>query len=205
MSRLTLLVFSIVICHGGAITGFGPVTGSGTGALVSVSTTIINNDNPVGPSPNTFEFTLTVTGFGSISHPITVLFTNGVTEYQVLGHITNNTSLPIIGWNFQLPGSPYDFDYPDFDGFAGSSLSWLVTSHTDSSLNFLGGTPLMPGQSMSFAMDIDAPDCSPGTNCGFSSTPFFDTSTPEPGSAVLLGLGLLALLIRRHGSSAPAK
>ncbi len=195
--RLTLLLCSIAACHAATITGFGPVTGSGTGSLVSVTTPFINNDNVIGPSQNEFVFQLTVTGFGSIHHPITGIDTGGTTEYQVTAGITNGTSLPIVGWLFNLPGSPYDFDYLNFDSPDLSNLGWTVNNHTDSALLFMGGPSLSPGASMIFSIAIDVPFCN-SANCDFSSTPIFASGTaPEPGTAALLAPALLGLLVFR--------
>jgi hypothetical protein len=213
--RLALLLLSVAASGEAAIiSGFGPVTGSATGSGVAV-TPNPSNDN-VFASPNTFAFSLNVTGFGSINHPILASPPLPITEYRVDATILNSTSLPIIGWQFRLPGTPYDFDFPDFDSLVSSSLGWTINVHTDNTLEFLAGAPLLPGNSMAFTFAIDVPLCTfpPGTPnlvgslgdpglCGFASTPIFaaqngGSTSPEPGTLWLVSLPLAFLFLRRR-------
>jgi len=202
INGLVLLLAIFPVCHAATIVGFGPVTGSGTGALVSISTPSINNDNAIGPTLNEFEFSLVLNGFGAIDHPIIVVDTGAVTEYLVRGSIRNATSLPIIGWTFGLPGSPYDFDFPDFDSPVLSTLGWANVTRTDKTLEFTGGPPLLPGNSMGFIFNIDVPICSvTASDCSFTSIPVFgrdSNQVPEPASYALILLPLLAIISSRR-------
>lgn len=92
-----------------------------------------------------------------------------------------------MGWQFQLPGSPYDFDFPNFDSPTSANNSWAVTTHTANLLVFQGA-PLLPGNTMILRLPIDFPD--PG-GLSFQSTPF--AAVPEPGTLAVTGLALLIL------------
>jgi hypothetical protein len=103
----------------------------------------------------------------------------------------------ITGWVLQLPGDPYDFDavtgnnFAGFDSATGTSLGWTKSTHFGMLLIFNGGTPLAPGQSMTFNFAMDVPDPGAGGFGGFISTPV--AALPEPASGVLIATALLGL------------
>jgi hypothetical protein len=202
--QIVLLLASVAGCQAGkiveAVYYSGPIT-LGCSACTLNSPIVNNGPTPVWNTPDYFSFALTVNGFGAYADPIIVTLTGGVTEYDVTITVTNGTSLPIVGWTFGVPGVPYDFDYPSFDGPDTDTLGWGVALHTDSTLKFEAGLlpQLLPGGTMSFTMAIDVPDCTLALPaCNFIGNPQFGSAgaqSPEPGTMALLAAPLLALLI----------
>ena len=191
--QIVLLLASVAACQAGQIVTViqyaGPITVGCSPNPCTVNSSILNNGpTSVWNTPDYFSFDLTVNGFGAYADPLIVNPTGGVTEYVVTITATNNTSLPIIGWTFGLPGVPYDFDYPSFDGPDADTLGWGVTLHTDRTLEFESGPPLAPGGTMSFVMAIDVPDCNLALPaCNFTGLPQFGAGapSPEPGTMEL--------------------
>lgn len=200
MRALYLILLGTHLASAATITGMAPVTGAATGGLTALSTSVASNDNVAGPSPNTLAFTLNVNSIGSISHNLINDGMPGVTEYTASVTILNNLAVPITLWAFLLPGTPYDFDSPDFDTTLVSSLGWTPTLWTDQTLRFQGGA-LAPGQSMSFVFNIDVPAGTAGVAGNFVSV--FETGVPEPSTYALTAsaLALLALRARRARQS----
>ena len=176
----------------GQIQSLGLVTGGAAGLQTGLATPNINNDNVAGVSLNKFSFALNVFAISAIDHPLLTLATGGVTEYDVTVQITNNTVVSLLGWQFDLPGSPYDFDFPHFDSPATASNGWTVTAQTDKLLVFQGAA-LLPGGLVTLRLPIDVPD--PGGST-FRSTPL--TGTPEPASIALLAAPLALLALRKR-------
>lgn len=188
-------IFALLALSGiqaGQIVSLGPVTGAATGTQISLNTQFINNDNVGGASPNTFAFALNLLSIGVIDHPLLAIATSGVTEYDVTVQVTNNSSVAIVGWQFQLPGSPYDFDFPDFDSITSASNGWTKTTHTAGLLVFQGA-PLLPGGTVLLRLPVDFPE--PG-GASFQSTPF--AAVPEPASIALVAVPLALVLVRKR-------
>jgi len=174
----------------------GAGTGGGTASVLLGPPPLINNDNEFGPSFNTLQVGLNLTSMGVLTTTLSGPATGGVTEYSASVQLTNNSGLLLTGWEFGLPGDPYDFDFPTFDVAPSASNGWTVAVLTDRILRFQGAA-LLPGQQVVFSFGLDYPD---GATI-LTGTPIPGTETPEPATWGLMAAaaigGMLKVLRRK--------
>jgi hypothetical protein len=176
----------------GVITSFGLVT------------PFPNNDDVTTASPNVIELAASLSTLGPHDLVLTVQLSGGVTEYEVLAAVINNTGRPWSGFRLALGvgvGAAFvpatelvglDFDLPGATPPPTGGALALAT-HEEQFVRFDGGLipPVFSGL-FSFALDVsDAAGETP-----YSFTLRFEPEpvpVPAPASLLVLGPALLAL------------
>ena len=109
--------------------------------------------------------------------------------FTITSTVTNDTDIVWTGYLLTLdPTGKATFA----EGAAGSTKFGTVLYPDPWTIEFREPQSVLPGQVVTLQFDIDIPDGAPHT---FTLTQNF---IPEPATAALLGLGALALLIRRR-------
>ncbi len=208
----TLLFAISTPLSAGEMIGFSWFSGVASVAGTSVVPPVApNNDNVVGDSPNIFF--LTQKDYRAIG-PVDLVFdvrdTGGTTEYFIQEGVQNSTGLDWTGYHLELgfgtgagfirstPGDGLDFDSPDYDSTvdlnAGGSFFPLSTTPTEDDIVSFG---LQPNGAFAgyFQFHIDVPD---GIDQFTLRQSPIGGSVPEPGTAILCGLGLVGFTSRRR-------
>ena len=167
-----------------------------------------NNDNVIGPSPNTiFVLQKDYTAIGPVDLVFDVVNTGGVTEYTVIEGVQNNTGLDWGSYHVELgfgngagfvkstSGDGLDFDAPDFDStFDFNPLPGFFPTANVTEDDIIASGGVMPDFSYAgnFVFHVDVPDGV--TSFTIRQSPIV---VPEPATMVLLGLGGLLLRIKK--------
>ena len=112
-------------------------------------------------------------------------------EFTVSSTPTNDTSFTWTAYTIELdPAEPATF----VPGSGSSSVFSTVTDIDEWTMRFDAPSAVLPGESVTFTMQICVSDPAPHT---FSLT---HTPIPEPATVALLGIGALALVVKRKTS-----
>jgi hypothetical protein len=202
--------------------GAGPaIAGQITGVtwfsgVASVAGTVVNppsapnNDDVVGPSPNTiFVLQKDYIAIGPVDLEFTVIDSGGTTEYAVVEGVQNNTGLDWSGYHVELgfgvgagfvkstSGDGLDFDAPFFNSTIDfNPAPGFFPTVTPGEDDLIAGGGIMPDFAFAgnFVFHIDVPDGITSFTLRQSPLP-----VPEPGTFLLTLLGLLGLSWRRRG------
>lgn len=198
----------------------GQITGvTWFSGVASVAGTVVtppsapNNDNVVGPSPNTF-FVLQkdYTAIGTVDLVFDVIDTGGTTEYAFIEGVSNSSGIDWSGYHIELgfgvggsfvksaAGDGLDFDAPFFDStidFNPGAVFFPGYTALEDDLIASGGIFPNLAYAGNFVFHVDVPDGITQFTLRQSPLP-----VPEPGTFVLTSVGLLGLLMRRR-SEAP--
>jgi hypothetical protein len=167
-----------------------------------------NNDDVVGPSPNTVVVTQKAyNGIGPVDLEFTVVPSGGVTEYLFLEGVFNGTGIDWGGYRLELgfgvgadfelsdPGDELDFDAPDYNSSSDFSAFFSTWTETEDVIVASGG--LFPNGAFTipmFQFSVDVPEGIEKFTIRQIPIP-----VPEPGMMTLVFLSSLAF-IRRHRS-----
>jgi hypothetical protein len=201
----TLIIFTATSLRAGEITGFTWFSGVASVAGTSFSPpSSPNNDNVVGPSPNSIFVTQKdYVAIGPVDLVFDVIDTGGVTEYAVVEGVQNNTGVDWASYHIELgfgngagfvksgTGDGLDFDSPDFDSdfFFNPSPGFFPTA-TVTEDDILAGGGVMPDFTFAgnFVFHVDVPDGITSFTIRQSPIP-----VPEPTASALATFGLLGL------------
>lgn len=192
--------------------GLNAGTGPGVGlvAVPIINTTLVNNDNELGPGANNIDVVVKrfdANGVIDIEFNTTPTAVpgnpNNTTEYLVFEGVDNNTGTPWVNYTMQLgfgvggsftpslAGDGLDFDFPTFDSPPTSTAFGGVVPGEDV-LTFGGG--LHAAGLQTYRVRIDVSD-------GFSSFTLrqIPVPIPEPATLALAGVAMIGVLgVRRR-------
>ena len=168
-----------------------------------------NNDDVVGPSPNTILVTQkAIFGIGPVDIEFTVMDSGGTTEYTMIEGPSNGTGIPWSSYRMELgfgvgsafvpspSGDGLDFDAPDFNSppdFSGSGFFTTVLESEDVLVASGGIFPVGGFPTPEYRFNIDVPDGI--TSFTIRQQP---VAVPEPGTMTMALLGSLALIRRKR-------
>jgi hypothetical protein len=209
---LTLAVSSIRTASAGQIVGFNWHSGVASLAATTIAPPVApNNDNVAGLSPN--EAFITQKNYFAIG-PVDLTFdvapSGGTTEYAFKEGVFNGTGLAWFGYHLELGygfdatyvkstlGDGLDFDAPDYDSglqFAPPPGSYFPVAAATTEDDIVAGGGIMPNGGFAgyFRFSVDVPDGI--TQFTIRQSPI---GVPEPASAALVSVGLIALINRRQ-------
>lgn len=191
--------------HAGQIVGFSWSSGIASIAGEPVDPPVDpNNDNVVGASPN--EVVVTQKDFFGVNGVADIVFTvidsGGTTEYFFVEGVSNSSGVAWDQYRIELgfgegvgfvgstPGDGLDFDTPDEDSPFDFSVFFpsAALEDEDTILAEGGIFPYLAFTTPPFMFSVDVPD-------GIDSFTLrqIPIAVPEPASAALIGLGLLAI------------
>ncbi len=206
---LAVLMLSAGSATAGTITTFNSASGPGLQSL-SFNNFVLgtpNNDNVSGPSDN--EILINQKAFGTseyIDMDFSVVDSGGTTEYLLTEGLANNTSdiwtsyrIELgfglgAGYVSSLPGDGLDFDSPDFDSPAALAVPFFTDLVFGEDVITLETGAMGPLSFSNLYFSLDVPDGI--TSFTIRQIPIV-ASVPEPGTALLLGLGMIGLATRR--------
>lgn len=205
-----LIALTAGAARAGEITGFSWFSGVASVAATTILPPVApNNDDAVGLSPN--EAFVTQKDYVAIG-PVDLVFpvsnSGGVNEYAFKEGVFNNTTLNWSGYRVELGfghglsftaspgGDGLDFDAPTYNSgflFNPSPGFYFPTVTPGEDVIFATGG-IMPylGFAGHFRFSVDVPDGI--TEFTIRQTP---VDVPEPGTVVLSGAGLIALVVPR--------
>lgn len=191
--------------HAGQIVGFSWSSGIASIAGEPVDPPIDpNNDNVVGASPN--EVVVTQKDFFGVNGVADIVFnvidSGGTTEYFFVEGVSNSSGIDWSQYRIELgfgegagfvastPGDGLDFDTPDEDSPFDFSVFFpsAALEDEDTILAEGGIFPYLAFTTPPFQFSVDVPD-------GIESFTLrqIPIAVPEPTSAALIGLGVLAI------------
>jgi hypothetical protein len=215
-----IVLGSATRASGGIITAatLFSLPGFSTGSLGPVGATPSpNNDNAIGPSPNTIPYSIVYNTFGMAEFEFAVAASGGTTEYLFstpgLLPVVNNTGIPWTDYHFELgfgTGSGFvrssatdqlDFDMPDADPSPTATI-FAVLNHQTDTIDWSGGIVPSIG-SVRFMFAVDVPDGLDTVNpYGVSRFTLRQTPTaaaiPEPAVLLLMTSAAAGLARRRR-------
>ena len=212
----TLSVLAARPAHAGEIVGFGGAFGPGLGSVVTPAwgTSDPSNDNVPGASLNAliisqkrFDNVAIIDMVFSVSVGTPSATGSTTTEYQVREFVYNDTGVDWTGHNVQLgygvgssfvlstPGDGLDFDAPDVDSLFAFGPYTTTTLGVDV-MTMSGGT-VAAGDFFVLEFAMDVPNLV-GTS-EFTIRQL--VVVPEPGTAVLMMLGLSVLASRKSAAA----
>ena len=200
-----LILLGATHAWAGEITGVNWFSGvaSVAGEVVNPPS-VPNNDNVIGPSPNTiFVLQKDYTAIGPVDLVFDVVNTGGVTEYAVIEGVQNNTGLDWGSYHVELgygngagfvksaSGDGLDFDAPDYDStFDFNPLPGFFPTVNVTEDDIIASGGVMPDFSYAgdFVFHVDVPDDI--ASFTIRQSPI---AVPEPTSMMLLALSGLAV------------
>lgn len=172
MSKCRVVLTSIM-----AVALFGSLA---HGSLIGFSSDALSSWSPSGA--------IILQGISSLESSDLTISAESHSSFTISSTVTNETSVTWIGYRLTLDPTE---DATFVSGSAGSTKFGTVNEIDDWTLEFWAPAEVLPSQVVTLQFDVHIPDNGPYT---FSLT---QNPIPEPATIALLGLGSLALVVRR--------